>query len=122
MGFEHLITSLGQLSSFDHSRCDAILQARQIEVINAYNPGKSGFERYSVYFGFYWAAGPLFFQRSFSFGLECFTCNSKPWPSRPILVNAYCGHHQNANATLLSVAMMLIGGVVIACAIVLLFR
>ena len=59
MGLEHLIVSLSHLASFDHSRCDAILQARGIEVINAYNPRKSGFERDSVYFGLFWGIGWL---------------------------------------------------------------
>lgn len=182
MGFHHLVTSLSQLSSFDHSRCDAILQARQIEVINAYNPGKSGFERDSVYFGFYWAVGWLAlvsasiiasWRRSdknskslrfilpafFLFGLGMLyvqlqamaeyadTCkrllrapSSTPAASElvhpiiaSLIVLAFGGawysisivkyrEAENANARFLAVAMMLIGGAVIACALVLFFR
>ena len=59
MSFGHLVVSLSQLHSFSHSRCDAIFQARQIEVVNAYNPRKSGFERDTVYFGLYWIVGWL---------------------------------------------------------------
>lgn len=59
MNLHHLVVSLGQLRSFSHSQCDAILQARQIEVVNAYNPRKSGFERDTVYFGLYWVVGWL---------------------------------------------------------------
>jgi hypothetical protein len=59
VGLDHLIVSLSQLQSFDHSQCDATLQARRIEVVNAYNPFKTGFERDSVYFGLYWGIGWL---------------------------------------------------------------
>lgn len=59
MSLAHLVVSLSQLQSFSHSRCDAILQARQIEIVNAYSPRKSGFERDTVYFGFYWIVGWL---------------------------------------------------------------
>jgi len=59
VGLDHLLVSLSQLRNFSHSQCDAVLQARQIEVINAYNPHKSGFERDTVYFGLYWDIGCL---------------------------------------------------------------
>jgi hypothetical protein len=59
VSFDHLVVSLGQLHSFNHSQCDAILQARQIEVVNAYSPRKSGFERDTVYSGLYWIVGWL---------------------------------------------------------------
>ena len=42
------------LFSFDHAKCDAILQARNIEVVNAYEPGKAPGWRDYVYFGFWW--------------------------------------------------------------------
>lgn len=51
---EHILASLTHLFSFDHSQCDVILQARQIEVVNTYDPGKSPGWRDSVYFGFWW--------------------------------------------------------------------
>jgi len=59
VGLDHLLVSLSQLRNFSHSQCDAVLQARQIEVINAYSPHKTGFERDTVYFGLYWDIGCL---------------------------------------------------------------
>lgn len=59
LGIDHLIVSLGQLPSFSHSQCDAILRARHIEVTGAYNPDKSGFERDTVNVGLYWIVGWL---------------------------------------------------------------
>jgi hypothetical protein len=59
VSLDHLVVSLSQLHSFSHSQCDAILQARHIDVVNAYNPRKSGFERDTVYFGLYWIVGWL---------------------------------------------------------------
>jgi hypothetical protein len=55
----HFITSLLHLWSFNHAQCDAILQRRGIEVMNAYNPDKSGVGRDAVYFGFFWIFGWL---------------------------------------------------------------
>jgi len=49
---EHFISSLLLLFSFDHAKCDAILQARNISVANAYDPAKTNM-RDSVYFGFW---------------------------------------------------------------------
>jgi hypothetical protein len=57
----HMVSSLAQLRSFSHEKCDAILQRRHIEVINAYNPDKSGWERDTVYSGLYWLVGWLLF-------------------------------------------------------------
>lgn len=57
----HLFTSLTHLHSFNHARCDAVLQSRQIEIVNAYNPRKPGWARDAVYFGFFWASGWLLF-------------------------------------------------------------
>jgi hypothetical protein len=59
MDLGHLITSLSHLLSFNHAQCDAILQSRRIEVVNAYNPGKAGWGRDGVYFGFFWIIGWL---------------------------------------------------------------
>ena len=60
---EHFISSLFQLFSFSHGACDAILQTRQIEIANAYEPGKAPGWRDSVFVGFWvafvWTAGVL---------------------------------------------------------------
>jgi hypothetical protein len=59
MDLGHMITALSQLWSFSHVQCDAVLQSRHIEVLNAYSPSKSGWERDGVYFGFFWGTGWL---------------------------------------------------------------
>ncbi len=48
----HTVTSLGRLTSFDHARCDAILQQRYITVVGVYAPGKPPLERDTVYSAF----------------------------------------------------------------------
>ena len=54
-----MMSALSHLRSFSHASCDALLQQRHIEVINAYNPNKVGWGRDSVYAGFFWAVGWL---------------------------------------------------------------
>jgi apolipoprotein N-acyltransferase len=52
---EHFISSLFSIFSFDHSKCDAILQLRHIDIL-AYSPDKIEGWRDSVYVGFWWIA------------------------------------------------------------------
>lgn len=59
LDLHHLVVSLTELNSFSHARCDAILQHRQINIVNAYNPSKPGWARDTVYFGFLWISGWL---------------------------------------------------------------
>ena len=54
---EHVLSSLVQLFSFDHSKCDAILQMHNIEVVNAYLPAKAPGFRNTVYMGLYVGIG-----------------------------------------------------------------
>jgi hypothetical protein len=44
------------LVSFDHAKCDAILQLRHIDLGAAYNPDKAQGWRDPVYFGFWWVS------------------------------------------------------------------
>lgn len=44
-GFGHFFTSLSEWTSFNHDQCNAILQARNITINNAYLPFKEGWER-----------------------------------------------------------------------------
>ena len=46
------MSSLLSLFSFDHSKCDAILQLRHIDIPNAFTPDKPLGD--SVYIGFWW--------------------------------------------------------------------
>jgi hypothetical protein len=43
--FGHFFTSLFGWTSFNHAQCNAILQARNITIDNAYLPFKEGWER-----------------------------------------------------------------------------
>jgi len=54
----HIGTSLSEIRSFSHVQCDAILQSRNIEILGAFDPGKSSFKD-GVYFGFFWMIGFL---------------------------------------------------------------
>lgn len=57
----HTLSSLSQILSFSHVRCDLILQQRSIGITNAYMPERNGWQRDTVYYGLLviaaWLAG-----------------------------------------------------------------